>query len=1136
MKTQLIENKPVKKTKKRKDMNHLVSLVSPSRGVKEQLPARSRSTTPQRVFRCPQKTTKSPPINIYRRTTEPPSLSSTRAFKSPGKILKATLPAPAIKLKKKNLVNLESFKVTVKPKEKKDREQSVSKTTIKPKKKKKQPEKQLQESNTTLVRGRQKEFEHLNRLRSKLQAKIEKEDHQKSKSKAISFLNESKSSVMSRSKPSERMTVLDILEAAVIMIQKNVRGYLCRKHIGNFLRSILEEESIAKLSEKHMLTELTPQESQYIPMKPHASDLEPGRSDTSSYPNLSDSLRKKKKNSGTLKKDKAEHSNATSAKFQRLTLGRSGTSWEEGNLRDTQKIRKVDAAVQVQMPEKVVKPPEKRSIQLDCRQEDFQVQKKQPVLTVKNLGQQVVIQREQVRVKKPSMKEIQTQVLLAPSPSRTNLESFAKEQYQKWHQVDTLVHKLNSRFSRMDPQGISNFFRQIEELACKSKYSLKCKYKLSDRSSISLSESYTHQSMMKGLTPNGSGTVGDLLPDSQGNSFSQQIPVNMVRSKKALLDKERWPEQTGADMHNRIDMKNSQVMSSERKETQGLFESMDGNLDKIIGRDSKISKSMKISSRDNPQDLSDSVLRSSVHEKDLMNQVSQKSLNKYASKESITDQLEQPLTANKGFSMSKNLHQKPPLVDEPPSPISTTLMEGVPRLLQKTKSKGSIHSLRRFEPVSDQQGLFQSAVCLEPLLLQPLPATTQTFEACYQKAKVKTPKEPSNTNIVKPSLPSHLLDDSPSTIIIKNKTPTDHEINIVLQTILDDLTPTPSSPVDIEVSDSTRRIPSLHMWDIDTPASTDREKAEFADSLVSELIKGTINDLFKEQVWKEVAHKRGKKLEEKFKEIDELLSYEETSPIAKHADKDIQLPSKPQPPSPQINNKILPDNVLAANQLDELEVSNGEQSEAETVYGIRTNFNAVEEYLKLLLKFLKERLKELSLPASKNKADLILRRVHSIEYELKENKEKEAAVKFIDIPKKVSKKDPKHLKCFKRETEQYSFLPASLFTILEEEILVSLRSPVIVQRHEHHGGPVRHAADLPPSDLRLLFGRTVGGHSVFAAVDRGVSGEQKQAQTGGDGKLAREGNGVRAGLRHDPRRDHPRQGRLDDGQHQVYGT
>ena len=96
-----------------------------------------------------------------------------------------------------------------------------------------EPKKQLQESNTTLVRGRQREFEHLNLLRTKLQAKMDRDDLQQSKSKAISFLNESKSSVMTRSKPSERMTVLDILEAAVVLIQKNLTSRMLILVMGN---------------------------------------------------------------------------------------------------------------------------------------------------------------------------------------------------------------------------------------------------------------------------------------------------------------------------------------------------------------------------------------------------------------------------------------------------------------------------------------------------------------------------------------------------------------------------------------------------------------------------------------------------------------------------------------------------------------------------------------------------------------------------------------------------------------------------------------------------------------------------------------------------------------------------------------
>lgn len=134
----------------------------------------------------------------------------------------------------------------------------------------------------------------------------------------------------------------------------------------------------------------------------------------------------------------------------------------------------------------------------------------------------------------------------------------------------------------------------------------------------------------------------------------------------------------------------------------------------------------------------------------------------------------------------------------------------------------------------------------------------------------------------------------------------------------------------------------------------------------------------------------GHNLEDKFREIDDLLSYDETPKERAKKDKDYQAKldsknkvSKFQNDKDKESHKEVDYGMtMHKNMLDEVEVSindgEQEQSEAETVYGIRTNFNAVNEYLNLLMKFLKEKFDELKLPPNKNRRDLILRRIHNL--------------------------------------------------------------------------------------------------------------------------------------------------------------
>ena len=917
------DTKNINKTKK-KDSNHVTSLTSPNRSVKEPIKNKSRSITPQRVFKCTKSNVKTTKIPINRKPPENILSSSTRNAKSPPKFIKTSPQISLPKMKKKPLLNLESFKVNIKKKEsKKDKEPTVHKTLVKQKKKKKPQEKSIIDTNNNLTRERQRYIEHVNTIRSSVQQKIDNSGQNRYKSKVIYMMNESKSSVLSGSKGTERMTILDIIEAAVIIIQKSVRGYLCRKHLGTFLQSILNEESMS-ISDNRLATEYTPHASEYIPIKPLMSDID--HSHTSSLHNYTHSYNRLE-GCHTIKKDK---NSINSGRINRMTLGKSSNSWEESSYRrkaddnisdhNNKAKNTVDVSIQVDDNDKI--------------NERKEIPNGNNGLTVDIIDNQLNIYPCE-KVHNTHDKHTDMSVLQS-NRSQSNLKMFAKDQYIKWHQVDKLLHKLNSRLNKVDTKGANIFFKQIEELACTSKYGLKNKYKLSDRSSISISETQTIRDEHEYNNNN-----HDIIQYSIGTSLS-----NNNNSKKSLEDREIWP-----DIYDIQSKKLNKESISRREKGERdndidvLFDELDSKMDKMMHRDSKPSRSHIHSNRDHI-DMSDSVLRSSI--KDVDNNISSR--------------------------YNDNRISKPPHIEEPPSPISNSLLEFIPRILQKTKSKKymGISSNNNIDTIDEE--VHQYIDILDSIHI----------EECIH---------------------THTYID---TYYYHNDT-YDNDINIVLQTIIDDINNNDGG------DDSNITIRCDSMWNIDTPTSTDRDKKEFVDSIVHDVIHNIIDDMFDHKVWKQIAIRNSKKLEDKFKEIDELLCYED-SDIVQH--------------------KHIDDNIVHNNMLDELEISNGDQSEAETVYGIRTNFNAVEEYLKLLTKFLKERISLLNLPHSINSPSLILKRVHNIEHELKDNRDNNITVKHINITKRPSKKDTSHIKCFKLKSHTSHILSSDLFTLLEEEILV----------------------------------------------------------------------------------------------------
>jgi hypothetical protein len=106
-------------------------------------------------------------------------------------------------------------------------------------------------------------------------------------------------------------------------------------------------------------------------------------------------------------------------------------------------------------------------------------------------------------------------------------------------------------------------------------------------------------------------------------------------------------------------------------------------------------------------------------------------------------------------------------------------------------------------------------------------------------------------------------------------------------------------------------------------------------------------------------------------------------------------------------------------------------SEADTVYGIRTNFNAVNEYLSLLLKFFKEKGKY-SLPKTKNMADVILKKSY---YQAKDIKKINDGLVEVP-PEEKTIKGKKRPKCFEDPVPECSLISLDHFTELENEILV----------------------------------------------------------------------------------------------------
>ena len=477
-----------------------------------------------------------------------------------------------------------------------------------------------------------------------------------------------------------------------------------------------------------------------------------------------------------------------------------------------------------------------------------------------------------------------------------------------------------------------------------------------------------------------------------------------------------------------------QIIDSKTPLEAGLFGSIDDKIDKLIQRDKrKKSGSIRWSGREDPE-LSESVLRSMVLDKDMSREhphplrmdSSYKSLKSFerTDHQQTNTILPSPKILHMEYFGASNIPSERDKVSQGPSsshglsiasPVDKPCyifpsQENQPilPLLQKTKSKKSLSQL------------------------SPLPAPPLVFGGYLERAQETCRVEVNNAS----------------------SAPTLIEINEALQNILDDLSN--SSPLDLVLQDSTRRdIGEDELWDLESPKSADGQKEANIDQITESILQLLITGL-KSPPWSVAlarigSHKGG--LADKFQEIDDLLGYEESPKVSREpvrTDKrdfpnrlksDLKekkiVSEKTVSPTNQ-NSPFIIDMHAGDLELPGLSESrdgeDGEDEQSETVYGIRTNFNAVNEYLNLLLKFLRERLPQLALPASKDSSYLILAKVHKLEKECREDKERDQAVKNIVLPKRPGKKE--RGRSFERPAPSDSPLSADLFLTLEEDILV----------------------------------------------------------------------------------------------------
>jgi hypothetical protein len=202
-----------------------------------------------------------------------------------------------------------------------------------------------------------------------------------------------------------------------------------------------------------------------------------------------------------------------------------------------------------------------------------------------------------------------------------------------------------------------------------------------------------------------------------------------------------------------------------------------------------------------------------------------------------------------------------------------------------------------------------------------------------------------------------------------------------------------------------------------------------------------------------------------------------------------------------------------------------ESSDEETIYGIRTNMNAVYEYCNLLVRFILDNYLDLLLEKFNHK------RVKYSNEVLGQIREREV---LLALPGNQWKEIGK-LKEYLKPKE--NFFPEFIFESLEQEIIVDEFHVEQLQQHEHHAEPVRHAEGVPQVDLRLHKrgdnGALAGRHGLRRVQGGGAQqGVQKQATDNArrSGRPDRHLQGHRRRVQHHDVRRHPRQRRLPPGQ------
>jgi hypothetical protein len=1087
------------------------SLLKP---LNEIIQPQSRSLTPQRVFRCGPKPVKKtqPSLGGDSKLLETRNDGLTMRMnrktlvfsKSPGST------------KRKESTPLTEFAVLRKLKPKSTLESSDKKTKrpLKTKKKKKmsilKPETYHKDENS-----KQKASEYSTDCRVSVKrpqlVKSSIRSDPLDRPKTGTLIHKKK---IVKSKAMLNMSLFDMLQAAAIMIQKNIRGYLCRQRLGRFLQSVLESaHSEGILGERSSSGNVTPLTSHGIPIKAIDSEDSQDSSLVVNHQQKNPFEDRSLKDLGKWQRRpiemKTEYRDSASSHGESVTRTRTVK----------RPTKKIDVGIQADNLIEAYYP----NIEHIHRSSEDEIVKeiKSEILIPSNSNKKVVAVGTQVSFRAidstpfnysslfegvpMSMKESYGQKVDKNS-GREKLEIFAKEEFKKWGQVDHLLNRLNQRLGKNSSKDVKDLFGRIEELANQSKYSIKNKFNIneSQHSLLSLSKTPTIKSLQQETDKISNS---QLIPEisykppnktlSRGNS-PIEIPNLQKQQQRAV---EKWPDV--------VDIHKSANFSEGRLSENPLFESIDEKLDRVIKKEQRRkSSSMKWSGRCDVE-LSESVLRSVASDKEISLIVEQNSklpshrtLERAQSKDSFVGPVPNALAVMiSGSDVYFSSGNRPKFS----TPIPTENSEMSPK-------NESLNQL----PILIKSRSKKSMIDMKPI----------------EKAK-------SPTEFI--SITSYLETCEPH-IFERQKTQQSlDEINIALQTILDDLGGDPFPPDDL-LDASTKRLEGSHMWNIDSPVTSARKKAsDHTLTLLSDLVlQHLIQEAATDRVWNpRIAGLRKKKSEsnqeslaDKFKKIDDLLNYD---------DKPVQTTKTPPaeatktPPKQDAPKKFngYPESILDDNIEEDVEKSEDAQSEAETVYGIRTNFNAVNEYLNLLLKFLRERLPELKLPPTKHSKNLILQRIHNLEIELKENSERNVAVKSITIPKRPGKKDRSSVNCFARTESPQLPLPAHYFTTLEEDILVGLANGVVVQGHEHNGRAVRHAAGVPPGDLRLLLGRPLGD----AAVDAHVAARRppQTAAAPRRARLAREGQGVGPRLRDHPGRHHPRQGRLHDGQHSLHG-